>query len=339
MPFGLCNAPSTFQGAMNSIFQQFLRKFVLVFFDDVLIYSHNWEDHLGHLRKVMLILRSHQFYIKPSKCDFEKESVEYLGHVISNERVRVDSKKIEAMQSWPQPATLTELRGFLGFTGYYRKFVQDYGIIARPLTAMTKKGLFVWTKEGREAFEKLKQAMTTTPVLALPNFEVLFEVHTDASDVGIGAVLVQKGQPLAFLSKALGVRKVEWSVYVKEMMAVVEAVRVWRPYLVGRKFLIITDQQPLKHLLEQRVATPEQQKFVAKLMGFEFENLYRPGKQNAVADALSRRVDGPLLNAITGPVWDIWERLREVTRNAVELMDIKQRMDGGEQEALDEYEW
>lgn len=181
------------------------------------------------------------------------------------------------MQDWPQPRTLTELRGFLGLTGYYRKFVRNYGTIARPLTEMTKKDGFHWTKSSKAAFKELKQAMTTTPVLAMPNFNEIFEVHTDASDVGIGAVLVQTGRPLAFLSKALGQRKLEWSTYVKEMMAVIEAVRLWRPYLMGRKFRIVTDQQPLKHMLEQRIVTPEQQKFVAKLMGYDFEIIYRPG--------------------------------------------------------------
>lgn len=127
--------------------------------------------------------------------------------------------------------------------------------------------------------------------------------------MGVGAVLVQKGRPIAYLSKALGTKKLEWSVYVKEMMAVIEATHLWRPYLLGRKFYIITDQQPLKHLLEQRIITPEQQKFVAKLMGFEFEILYRPGKQNLVADALSRRTDTPELAAITGPVWGIWKEI------------------------------
>lgn len=140
------------------------------------------------------------------------------------------------MQQWPLPRNLTELRGFLGLTGYYRKFVKNYGIIAKLLTDMTKKGSFNWTVDGERAFIKLKEAMATTPVLAMPDFNKPFKVHTDACDQGIGAVLVQEGQPIAYLSKALGIKKIGWSIYVKEMLAMVEAVRVWRPYLVGQKF-------------------------------------------------------------------------------------------------------
>ncbi|CAA0811002.1 Uncharacterized mitochondrial protein AtMg00860, partial [Striga hermonthica] len=238
MPFGLCNAPSTFQFAMNSIFKEYLRKFVLVFFDDILIYSKSWGEHLGHLRAVLKILEANSFHIKPSKCSFGQMMVEYLGHFISHEGVKVDPRKIEAMVDWPKPTSLTQLRGFLGLTGYYRKFVKDYGTIAKPLTEMTKKGGFTWTKAIEEAFGKLKEAMTTTPVLAMPRFDVLFEVHTDVSDIGIGAVLVQEGRPLAYLSKALGTTRLGLSVYVKEMLAVVEVVRCWRPYLLGRRFQI-----------------------------------------------------------------------------------------------------
>lgn len=204
---------------------------------------------------------------------------------------------------------MTELRGFVGLTGYYRKFVKNYGTLARPLTEMMKKVGLKWGPAGEKAFQELKLAMSTTPVLAMPNFKQKFEVHTDASEFGIGAVLVQDGRPLAYLSKALGPRKLGWSVYTKEMLAVLEAVRLWRPYLLGRKFQIITDQQPLKHLLEQRIITPKQQKFVAKLLGFDFEILYRPGRQNMVADALSRCPDNKEIIAITGQVWEVWGQI------------------------------
>lgn len=338
MPFGLCNAPSTFQSMMNTIFQPYLRKFVLVFFNDILVYSRTWTEHLVHLKRVLEVLTFHDFHIKPSKCSFGEATVEYLGHIISADGVQVDQSKISTMQQWPKPSTITELRGFLGLTGYYRKFVKNYGTIARPLTEMTRKGGFRWTAEAESAFTELKEAMTKTPVLALPNFEVIFEVHTDASDVGIGAVLVQEGKPLAYLSKALGPKKLEWSVYVKEMMAIVEAVQVWRPYLLGRKFRIVTDQQPLKHMLEQRIITPEQQRFVSKLMGFEFEIMYRPGRQNSVADALSRRTDGPQLQAVTGPIWGIWDSLREASETDTKISEKRQQL--LENNPLSEdYEW
>ncbi|XP_038715137.1 uncharacterized protein LOC120008853 [Tripterygium wilfordii] len=147
MPFGLCNAPSTFQYAMNTIFNKQLRKFVLVFFDDILIYSKDWDEHMAHLRVVLEILSFHRFHIKPSKCAFAQMEVEYLGHMISHEGVKVDQRKIEAMSSWPERPNISALRGFLGLTGYYRKFVKDYGVIAKPLTDMLKKGAFTWTPE------------------------------------------------------------------------------------------------------------------------------------------------------------------------------------------------
>ncbi|KAL5574714.1 hypothetical protein UlMin_016413 [Ulmus minor] len=224
MPFGLCNAPSTFQAIMNSIFHSHLRKFILVFFDDILVYSPTWETHIEHVRTILDILRQHQFFIKESKCDFGKQELEYLGHIVTHQGVKVDNKKIEAMVSWPQPANVTDLRGFLGLTSYYRKFVRSYGLLARPLTNLLKKGNFRWTDEAAGAFELLKQAMTTTPTLAMPNFNDSFIVETDASGDGIGAVLNQQGQPIAFMSRALGLSKQAWSIYAKEMLAIVEAI-------------------------------------------------------------------------------------------------------------------
>ncbi|WKA08858.1 hypothetical protein VitviT2T_026543 [Vitis vinifera] len=200
MPFGLCNAPSTFLAIMNSIFRPYLRKFILVFFYDILIYSPTWEQHLEHVQLTLAVLRQHQFYIKMSKCAFGKQELEYLGHIITHRGVKVDEKKIEAMVAWPRPSNITELRGFLGLTGYYHKFVQGYGLIARQLTNLLKKGKFQWNDEAEAAFLALKQAMTSTPTLAMPNFTEPFTIETDALGNGIGVVLTQQNRPIAYMS-------------------------------------------------------------------------------------------------------------------------------------------
>ena len=156
MPFGLCNAPSTFQAIMNSIFRLHLRKFILVFFDDILIYSPNWIMHLERVKIALEILRHHKFFVKISKCAFGLQELEYLGHIVTAQGLKVDQGKIQTMLNWPKPTNVSKLRGFLGLTGYYHKFVQNYGLIARPLTNILKKGQFVWSDEAEAAFQVLK---------------------------------------------------------------------------------------------------------------------------------------------------------------------------------------
>ncbi|KAK8934390.1 hypothetical protein KSP39_PZI015066 [Platanthera zijinensis] len=314
MPFGLTNAPSTFQAVMNEIFRPLLRQSVLIFFDDILIYSASWEDHLRHVEQVFAILRQHQLYVKQTKCSFGQEEVEYLGHLVSADGVKADPQKIDSMLSWPRPQTIRALMGFLGLTDYYRRFVKDYGKIARPLTQLLQKDAFVWQDETEAAFQALKRAMTSTPVLALPDFTKEFVLETDASEVGIGAVLMQEGRPLAFYSKALAPRTLGLSTYEKEMLAIIHAVAVWRPYLLGRHFTIRTDHQSLKHFLDQRISSPLQQKWVTKLLSYDYEISYRSDKENVVADALSRLPENTVAH-ISGPLVDsLDEILEEVTR-------------------------
>jgi hypothetical protein len=231
MPFGLTNAPATFQCLMNHILQPFLRKFVLVFLDDILIYSPTLEEHISHLNQVLAKLRKHQLYLKESKCSFAQYSLEYLGHIISSKGVSTDPSKISAMLQWPVPSNMTQLRAFLGLTGYYRRFVQGYGVLAKPLTNILRLKQFAWSPEAQLAFDNLKVAMTRTPVLALPNFQDTFTIETDACSEGIGAVLMQHGQPIAYLSKALGEKHRALSIYEKEFLALIMVVERWRPYL------------------------------------------------------------------------------------------------------------
>ena len=228
MTFGLTNAPATFQCLMNNILTPFLRHFVLVFLDDILIYSPTLPHHLDHLQLVFQKLRDNQLYLKASKCSFAQEQLEYLGHVISAAGVATDKSKTEAMLHWPVPKSVTELRAFLGLTGYYRHFVRNYGIIAKPLTQLLRKKMFSWSDQANQAFLQLKEAMSTSPVLALPDFTQPFTVEIDTCDGGIGAVLLQHGQPIAFLSKALEPAQQSTSIYEKEFLALIMAMEKWR---------------------------------------------------------------------------------------------------------------
>ncbi|KAJ4750063.1 polyprotein [Rhynchospora pubera] len=253
MPFGLTNAPATFQALMNQIFKPFLRKFILVFFDDILVYSPDVETHKQHLSMALEVLQQNQLFAKKSKCEFGLREIEYLGHVISENGVSTDTKKVEAMQRWPIPKTVKELRGFLGLTGYYRKFIKNYGTISKPLTDQLKKNSFKWSAEAQEAFEELKSAMRKAPVLTMPDFDKPFTVETDASDKGVGAVLMQGKRPVAFLSKSLGVKAQSLSTYEKEFLALLTA-----------------------------------HKGLCKLLGLDYKVEYKRGHTNKAADALSR---------------------------------------------------
>lgn len=225
MPFGLTNAPATFQALMNHVFKPMLRKSVLVFFDDILVYSRKEGDHRKHLEQVLSIMQDNQLFAKESKCVFGGRAIEYLGHIITEGGVSTDLKKIEAVQQWPTPKTVKQLRGFLGLAGYYRRFIRSFGMIARPLTDLLKKDAFKWSEEAQNAFERLKGALTSAPVLTLPDPTKQFVIETDASAGGIGAVLMQERHPVSFLSRALSPRQNALSVYEKELLAIMLAVK------------------------------------------------------------------------------------------------------------------
>jgi len=230
MPLGLTNAPATFQMLMNKILKKYLRKFVLVFFDDILISSESLEEHLKHLEEVFKTLQENQLVVNLSKCTFAQPQVEYLGHIIRGDGVATDPIKIEAITQWPAPENVTQLRSFLGLIGYYRRFVENYGYICRPLFQALKKDNFQWSAEQQEAFNTLKNRMTQAPVLALPDFTKPFVLEADACSYGIGAVLMQGGRPISYFSKAIGPRATTWSTYDKEALAIIEAVKQWKHY-------------------------------------------------------------------------------------------------------------
>lgn len=206
---------------------------MLVFFDDIFVYSKSAEEHEHHLNIVLECLLRHQLFANEKKCTFGQRQIEYLGHVISGKGVAADRSKIEVMCNWPKPQNLKELRGFLGLTGYYRRFVSGYAKIAWPLTELLKKDCFGWNASAEAAFCSLKSAMTQAPVLALPNFSQLFVVETDASGHGLGAVLMQSHHPIAYFSQVLPRTARQKSVYELELMAIVFVVQKWRHYLLG----------------------------------------------------------------------------------------------------------
>lgn len=307
MAFGLTSCPNTFQGAMNSTLHPLLRKCVLVFFDDILVYSLTFEDHLKHLRQVFTLLARDRWQLKLTKCSFAQQRIAYLGHVVSSQGVATDPGKIEAIRAWLVPSDVKQLRSFLGLAGYYRKFVQHFAVIARPLTDLLKKGtLYVWTSTHESAFNTLKQALISAPVLAIPDFSKQFHIQTDASEAGVGAVLLQDGHPLSFISKALGPRTRGLSTYEKEYLAILVAIDHWRAYLQHSEFIIFTDQRSLMHVTEQRLHTPWQMKLYTKLVGLQYRIIYKRGTSNMDVDALSRHPAPPAeLNAISSsqPSW------------------------------------
>lgn len=256
---------------MNQIFRPYLRKFILVFFYDILIYSSDLFDHVRHLDVVFRVLRENAMYLNNNKCQFAQDRVEYLGHLISAAGVDVDPEKLRAMLEYPAPTNLRELRGFLGLTEYYRRFVANYGSLAASLTQLLLIGRFRWSYEANEAFDRLKDTMMTLPVLALPDFTQTFIIECDASGTGLGAVLMKNQRPIVYYNHTLSSQARLKSVYERELMAVVFAVQRWRPYLLGKRFIIRSYQSALKFLLDQREIPLEYQQWVTKLLGYEFE--------------------------------------------------------------------
>jgi len=289
LSFGLTNAPATFQGVMNKIFERYLGKFVLVYLDDILVFSKNQEEHLEHLRKVLDILRKNKLYAKLTKCHFAKEELEYLGHVVGKDGIKVDPRKIETVAKWARPKDVSQLRSFLGLCNYFRRFIQGYSTLVAPLTHLTRQDVkFTWTDQCEESFEGVKYALTHAPVLILPTFGERFEVICDASLVGIGAVLLQNGKPIAFESRKLTPAERNYTTGEQELTAVVHAMRTWRCYLEGSECVVITDHNPLTYLKSQHNLSRRQARWLEYLeQTFDYRWEYRPGRNN-VADPLSR---------------------------------------------------
>jgi hypothetical protein len=243
MPFGLTNA--------------FAYQFVVVFIDDILVYSRSAEEHEQHLRVVLVKLRSHQLYVKFRKCEFWLQKVSFLGHVLTAEGVAVDPEKVAAVSEWKQPTSVSEIRSFLGLAGYYRRFIEGFSRIARPMTELLKKDKkFVWTEACERSFRELKERLTTAPVLVLPDIHKDFVMFCDASRQGIGCVLMQEGRVVAYASRQLRPHEQNYPTHDLELAAVVHALKIWRYYLIGNKCEIYTDHKSLKYIFTQSDVNP-----------------------------------------------------------------------------------
>lgn len=303
LPFGLCNAPATFQTLMNDIFREYLDQWLIVYLDDTLIASRTLEEHLQHVEIVLRLLRKHHLYIKDSKCDWFKQKLDFLGHVISADGISMDTQKVQSILDWPPLTSSSEVASFLGLAGYYRQFIHQYSHIAAPLTELLKKEIkFVWGPEQQAAFATLKQAIASAPMLQYPDPDKPFIITTDASGKAIGAVLSQdhgtKPQPIAFYSRKLNSAEQNYPVHEREMLALIAALKHWRHYLQGAvRSRAYTDHASLKYFSTQPHLNPRQARWMETLQEFNVYIDYLPGRANVVADALSRRPD--LLASIT----------------------------------------
>jgi hypothetical protein len=290
MPFGLCNAPSTFTTLMNTVFHQEMDEFVIVYIDDILVYSKTAEDHAKHLEIVLGKLREHKLYANGEKSEFGLMEIDFLGHIVDGSGIKPYTKKVEAIRKWKQPTTQKGVRSFLGLANYYRRFIRNFSKIAKPLSDLLKKNqAIVWTEACEHAFEELKTKLSSPPVLKFPEFDQPFEVHTDASDFAIGGVLMQGERPIAFESKKLDGTQTKWPTHEKEMFAVVHCLKTWQHYLGLHQTKVFTDNVSLKYFESQAKVTAKQLRWYDTLALMNVDLIHKPGKENVVPDALSRK--------------------------------------------------
>ncbi|GJS64617.1 putative reverse transcriptase domain-containing protein [Tanacetum coccineum] len=295
MSFGLTNAPAVFMDLMNRVCKPYLDKFVIVFIDDILIYSKSKKEHEEHLRQILKLLKKEELYAKFSKCEFWISRVQFLGHVIDCRGIHVDPAKIESIKDWASPKTPTEIRQFLGLAGYYRRFIEGFSKIAKTMTKLTQKGVkFDWGDKQEAAFQLLKQKLCSAPILALPEGSEDFIAYCDASKKGLGAVLMQREKVISYASRQLKIHEKNYTTHDLELGAVVFALKIWRHYLYGTKCTVFTDHKSLQHILDQKELNMRQRRWLELLSDYDCEIRYHPGKANVVADALSRKEREPL---------------------------------------------
>jgi hypothetical protein len=290
MPFGLTNAPAYFMYLMNAVFMPELDKFVVVFIDDILIYSKTEEDHADDLRVILQCLRDHCLYAKFYKCEFWLDGVKFLGHTISSEGISVDLTKVQEVMDWKPPTSVHQIHSFLRLAGYYRRFIPDFSKIAKPMTELLKKEVkFHWDDKCEKAFHTLRKLLATAPVLAQPDNTKPFDVYCDASGTGLGCVLMQNNRVIVYASRALRNHEQNYPTHDLELAAVIRALKIWRHHLMGTKCNIYTDHKSLKYIFTQADLNMRQRRWLELIKDYDLEVHYHPGKANVVADALSRK--------------------------------------------------
>ncbi len=310
VPFGLTGAPAAFMKFVQLLFHHLLDRSVVVFVDDILIYSKTEKDHQSHVKEALDILRQNHLYAKLSKCQLFQSKVTFLGHVLSENGLSVEADKVKAMIEWPRPQNRKHILSFLGLCGYYRTFIENFSQIALPMTELLKESKeWNWNEHVEKSFRQLQQAMLKAPVLASPDPTRKFIVTTDASDFAIGAALSQQfdsgERPIAFYSKKLSSAEVNYAVHEKELLAVIQALKEWRCFLDGQHFTVLTDHKSLIYLQSQPHLSNRQVRWLEFLSLFNFTIQYKPGKSNPVADALSRRHDHELMNSEVNSVSEL----------------------------------
>jgi hypothetical protein len=276
---------------MNGIFREYLDKFIIVFLDDIIIYSKSKEENEKHLRMVLQVLREHQLYAKLSKCSFYQKQIHYSGHIISEDGITVDPEKIEAIRGWSVPKNVTEVRSFMGLASYYRIFIEGFSKIPHPITSLQKKGVnFQWTLDCEKSFQQLKKLLTSAPILRIADPNEYFIVCMDSCKEGLGGVLIQNGFVVCYESRKLKEHERHYATHDLDLTSIVHALSKWRHYLMGKMFEMRIDHNGLKYLFDQPTLNARQSKWLEFLSEYEFEIKHIKGKENKVVDALSRRV-------------------------------------------------
>lgn len=306
MPFGLSNAPATFQRVMDNILADLNGNCCLIYLDDIIVFSSSLQEHVSDLKLVFDRLNKANLKLQPEKSEFFRKEIEYLGHVVTESGIKPNPKKLIAIKSFPIPKTRKQIKAFLGLLGYYRKFINDFAAITKPLTQQLKgKATVVIDEEYRKTFETCKTLLCNDPILQFPDFTKSFILTTDASNFAIGAVLSQgtlnHDKPVSFASRTLSDTEINYSTVEKEMLAIIWATKHFRPYLYGQKFKIVTDHRPLTWLMNFKEPNSKLVRWKLQLLEYDYEVIYKKGSQNVVADALSRVTDDVNISHVISP--------------------------------------